>query len=108
MLQKLGPDADKVRVLFVTVDPGRDTLPVLKKYVAAFAPQIDGLRGSDNALADLARRYRIAYSVKTQPKYEVMHSSAVFFFDATGRARLVTLTTDDTAGLAQDVKRLLE
>jgi protein SCO1/2 len=108
MLQKLGPDANKVRVLFVTVDPGRDTLPVLKKYVAAFAPQIDGLRGSDNALADLARRYRIAYSVKTQPKYEVMHSSAVFFFDATGRARLVTLTTDDTAGLAQDVKRLLE
>ncbi|MGA7675898.1 MAG: SCO family protein [Rhizomicrobium sp.] len=106
MLQKLGPDADKVRVLFVTVDPNRDTLAVLKKYVAAFAPQIDGLRGSDNALASLARRYRIAYSVKTLPKYEVMHSSAVFFFDATGRARLVMLSTDDTAGLVQDVKRL--
>ena len=52
MLGQLGPDADKVRVLFVTVDPNRDTLPVMKKYVAAFAPQIDGLRGSDNALAD--------------------------------------------------------
>lgn len=106
MLQKLGADADKVRVLFVTVDPNRDTLPVMKKYVAAFAPQIDGLRGTDNALADLARRYRVAYSVQTQPTYAVMHSSAVFFFDPTGRARLVTLTTDDTAGLAQDVKRL--
>jgi protein SCO1/2 len=106
MLQKLGPDADKVRVLFVTVDPGRDTLPVLKKYVAAFAPQIDGLSGGDNALADLARRYRVAYSVKTKPTYSVMHSSAVFFFDAAGRARLVTLSTDDTAGLAEDVKRL--
>jgi protein SCO1/2 len=108
MLRQLGRDADKVRVLFVTVDPGRDTLPILKKYAAAFAPQIDGLRGSDNALADLARRYRIAYSVKTEPKYEVMHSTAVFFFDPTGRARLVTLSTDDTAGLAEDVKRLLE
>ncbi len=108
MLRQLGRDADKVRVLFVTVDPNRDRLPILKKYVAAFAPQIDGLRGSDNALADLARRYRIAYSVKTQPTYQVMHSSAVFFFDASGRARLVTLSTDDTAGLADDVKRLLD
>jgi protein SCO1 len=108
VLRQLGRDADKVRVLFVTVDPGRDTPPILKKYVAAFAPQIDGLHGSKNALADLARRYRVAYSVKTQPKYEVMHSSAVFLFDATGRARLVTLSTDDTAGLAEDVKRLLE
>jgi protein SCO1/2 len=106
ILGRLGRDADRVRVLFVTVDPGRDTLPILKKYAAAFAPQIDGLRGGNNALADLARRYRVAYSVKTEPKYEVMHSSAVFFFDATGRARLVTLSTDDTAGLAQDVKRL--
>ena len=107
MLNRLGPDAGKVRVLFVTVDPNRDTPAVLKQYAAAFAPQVEGLRGSDNALADLARRYRIAYSVKTQPTYEVMHSSAVFFFDATGRARLVTLSTDNTAGLAEDVKRLI-
>ena len=107
MLHQLGRDADKVRVLFVTVDPNRDTPPVLKKYAAAFAPQIDGLSGSGNALADLARRYRVAYSVKTQPKYEVMHTSAVFFFDTTGRARLVTLSTDDTSGLAEDVKRLV-
>ena len=107
MLRQLGRDADRVRVVFVTVDPNRDTPQILKKYVAAFAPQIDGLRGGDNALAALGRRYRVAYSVKTQPKYEVMHSTAVFFFDASGRARLVTLSTDDTAGLADDVKRLL-
>jgi len=107
MLQRLGPDAGKVRVLFVTVDPGRDTLGVLKKYVAAFAPQVEGLRGDENALAALARRYRVAYSVTVGPPTTVMHSSAVFFFDPDGRARLVTLTTDDAAGLAQDVKRLL-
>jgi protein SCO1 len=107
VLKRLGPDAGKVRVLFVTVDPNRDTLPVLKQYAAAFAPQVDGLRGSDNALASLARRYRVAYSVKTEPVYEVMHTSAVFFFDATGRARLVTLSTEDTAGLAEDAKRLI-
>ena len=45
------------------VDPGRDTLAVLNAYAQAFSPQIEGLRGTDNQLADLARRYRVAYSV---------------------------------------------
>ncbi|MDE2184880.1 MAG: SCO family protein [Alphaproteobacteria bacterium] len=107
LLQYLGRDADKVRVLFVTVDPNRDTLPILKQYAAAFAPQVDGLRGSDNELAALARRYRVAYSVDPGPPYTVMHSSAVFFFDAGGRARMVTLSTDDTAALANVVERLV-
>jgi len=107
-LGKLGPRARDVRVLFVTVDPERDTLGVLKQYAAAFAPQVDGLRGTPDRLAALARRYRIAYSVKTEPAYEVMHSSAVFFFDRSGRARLVTTATDDTDGLADDLKRLIE
>ena len=108
VLHRLGPDAEKVRVLFVTVDPDRDSLPILKQYAAAFAPQLEGLRGTDNQLADLARRYRVAYSVKTQPTYEVMHTSATFVFDETGRARLVTLDTNDTAGLAEDVRRIIE
>jgi protein SCO1/2 len=95
-------------VLFVTVDPERDTLPVLKQYAAAFSSQVDGLRGSDNELADLARRYRVAYSVQKGPPYEVMHSNAVFLFDRDGRARLVTTTTDDTAAMADDVKQLLQ
>lgn len=96
-----------VRVLFVTVDPGRDSLPVLKQYASAFSPEVDGLAGGDNQLADLARRYRVAYSVKKGPPYEVMHSNAVFFFDRDGEARLVTTSTDDTAAMAEDVKRLL-
>jgi protein SCO1 len=108
VLNKLGPDADKVRVLFVTVDPNRDTLALLKQYTQAFAPQIDGLRGTDNQLANLARRYRVAYSVKTKPEYVVTHSAAVFIFDKDGRARLVTLDTNDTKGLAEDVKRIVE
>jgi protein SCO1 len=108
MLNRLGHDADKVRVLFVTVDPNRDTLPIMKKYAAAFAPQVVGLHGTPDELASLARRYRVAYSVKTDPPYQVMHSSAVFFFDASGRARLVTLSTQDTEGLAADVRRLLK
>lgn len=97
-----------LQVLFVTVDPDRDTVPVLKQYAGAFSPQIDGLRGGANDLAALARQYRVAYSVKQGPPYDVMHSNAVFFFDREGRARLVTTDTTNAAAMAEDVKRLLE
>ncbi len=106
MLAKL--DRKEVQVLFVTVDPGRDTLPALKDYVHAFSPQIEGLRGTDNQLADLARRYRVAYSVDPKPPYTVMHSNAVFFFDPSGRIRLVTTDTSDTSAMADDVAKLLK
>jgi protein SCO1/2 len=96
-----------LRILFVTVDPDRDTDQVLSDYAKAFSPQMVGLRGSANELADLARRYRVAYTVTKGPPYEVMHSNAVFFFDRDGRARLVTTDTADTAAIADDVKRLL-
>jgi protein SCO1/2 len=105
MMAKVGsPD---VRVLFVTVDPDRDTDAVLADYAKAFSPQVVGLRGTPNHLAALARAYRVAYTVTKGPPYEVMHSNAVFFFDRDGRARLVTTDTSDTAAMAEDVKRLL-
>ncbi len=99
-LGKLGTNANDVRVLFVTVDPARDTPALLKGYVASFAPQVDGLRGTPDQLAALARRYRVAYSVTAGPPYEVMHSNAVFVFgrdrpraagvDGDGRPRIST------------------
>jgi protein SCO1/2 len=106
MAAKVGsPD---VRILFVTVDPERDTDAVMADYAKAFTPQAVGLRGTPNALANLARTYRVAYEVKKGPPYEVIHSNAVFFFDKGGRARLVTTDTSNAAAMAQDVKRLLE
>jgi len=96
-----------IRILFVTVDPDRDTDAVLNDYAKAFSPQVVGLRGTANQLADLARRYRVAYTVTKGPPYEVMHSNAVFFFDRDGRARLVTTDTNDPAMMAQDVGQLL-
>jgi protein SCO1 len=111
VLKALGPRAKNVRVLFVTVDPKRDKLPVLKNYVNAFAPQVDGLRGTDDQIAALARRYRVLYRV-TPPSAgqseEVMHSGSTFFFDPSGRARLVTTNTDDTKAIAADVASLLK
>jgi protein SCO1/2 len=102
--KRVGPD---FQILFVSVDPDRDTRAVLNDYAHAFTPQMEGLYGTANQLADAARRYRVAYFVKQGPPYEVMHSNAVFFFDRSGRARLVTTDTADTAAIAEDVKRLL-
>jgi protein SCO1/2 len=92
MLKSLGKEADDVRVLFVTVDPNRDTLSVLKRYTAAFAPQVVGLRGTPDQLAGLAKRYRVAYSVQPASAghlVEVTHSSAVYVFDREGAIRLL-------------------
>jgi len=109
-LQALGPRAKDVRILFVTVDPARDTLPVLKAYVNSFAPEIDGLRGTDDQIARLARRYRVLYRVTQASKGEgeqVVHSSATFFFDRSGRARLVMMNTADAKAVAADIGGLL-
>lgn len=115
ILDRLGPDAADMRVLFVTVDPNRDTLALLKEYTDAFAPQIDGLRGDPGALAALAKRYRVSYSVQpatADHEYEVSHGSAVYVFDRGGRIRLLvsSLSTaaPDIAGIAADLKRLID
>lgn len=114
VFDKMGKDAAQFRLLFVTVDPGRDTTPILKQYVQAFSPLFVGLRGDDNAIARLARRYRIAYSVTPAGKahlYEVTHSSAIYVFDRTGAPKLLLTslasTQPDIDGTANDLERLV-
>jgi protein SCO1/2 len=108
VLKDLGPRANDVRVLFVSVDPARDNLAALKEYANAFAPQIDGLRGSDNEIAKLAQRYRVLYSVtKTDKGIEVMHSGSVFLFDRSGKAREVMTSTSDTGDVTDDIENIL-
>ncbi|CAN5393922.1 SCO family protein [soil metagenome] len=113
VLRSLGSGSKNVRVLFVTVDPGRDTLDVLKHYGAAFGPQVDTLRGTPDQLLALARRYRVAYSVTagTGDSYEVTHGSGIYAFDRAGKARLLisSLSTGkpDVKGTAEDIARLL-
>ncbi|HVZ52734.1 MAG TPA: SCO family protein [Pseudolabrys sp.] len=90
MLKSLGGRADNVRVLFVTVDPNRDTLKAMKDYTGSFAPQVVGLRGTPDQLAALAKRYRVAYSVKpVGDSFEVTHGTAVYVFDRTGAIKLL-------------------
>ena len=97
-LGRPGAGAAKVRVLFVSVDPQRDTAAVLKAYMRYFGSEFVGLRGDDAALNALTRRYRVAYHrEKPDPHgyYAVDHSSAIFVFDQKGQARLLA---EESAG----------
>ncbi len=114
VLKRLGPLARDVRVLFVTVDPDRDTPDVLKQYVSAFGPEFDGLRGDPDHLAALARRYRVAYSVDPHGpggSYQVTHGSGIYVFDRKGKARLLMSslsgTDPDIDGATADLRTLL-
>ncbi len=102
---------DDARVLFVTVDPARDTTAVMREYVHAFGPQFVGLRGDAAAIDALARRYRVSYTFgkpDAQGNYEVTHGSAVFVFGREGEARLVFTPKDAPDAKAEDLRQLIE
>ncbi|MFD1555661.1 SCO family protein [Paraburkholderia silviterrae] len=111
VIAKLGPDAQHVRILFISVDPARDTPQALHAYVSAFdAEHALGLTGTDAQIESLAKRYRVAYQMeKRDPdgSYEVTHSSAVYVFDAQGRARLLATDKDSPDAIAHDVRRVI-
>jgi protein SCO1/2 len=111
ILRRLGGDGAGIKFLFVTVDPDRDSPASLAQYAALFGPQIDGLRGTPDELFDLARRYRVVFSV-TKPSgaapYEVTHSAAIYVFDAAGQAQFLISGLDapnpDIAGITGDLR----
>lgn len=111
VMQQLGELADNVRIVFVSVDPKRDTPEILHNYVRAFDQRTVGLTGSIKMVRKMTKAYRVVFN--TEPpddlgNYEVSHSSAVFIFDRQGRARLISGSTDNIQGMAHDVKQLIE
>jgi protein SCO1/2 len=86
-LKTLGPEADKLNVVIVSVDPERDTPQQLKTYLSNFDPHIRGFTGTPAAIAKTAKEYRIYYQKVPQDGggYTIDHSSAIYLFDAKGR-----------------------
>jgi len=110
-MQKLGSDADRISVAFVTVDPERDTPTVMQRYTAAFGPWLIGLTGSDQALADLRKTYGVYASMEAgdgNDGYNVMHTPIVFAFDAEGRIRLLIKDTSKPDAVVADIRNLLD
>jgi protein SCO1/2 len=110
-LKKLGADGARVQVLFVTLDPKRDTAQVLREYVPAFDPSFVGLRG-DEAATDRVKKDFHVFSEEvpgtSAQDYTVNHSSQVFVFDASGRARLMIPAGTPSADIAADLRVLLD
>lgn len=104
-------DPDDVRVLFVTVDPARDSLELLRSYTEAFGPRFVGLRGDRAIVDEITHRYGIAYSHASPDEeghYTVSHSSVVLAFDRDGEVRLLIRRDDPVENVAADLQRLLD
>ena len=109
-LQKLGKDAARVQVLFVTVDPERDNPERLAQYLSAFSPAFLGLHGDPQATKDIASEFKIVYQQQMggSPDHHTMdHSSGTYIFDPKGRLRLYASNGTGRDAFAQDIAELL-
>ena len=108
----LGPQADKVQVLFVTVDPERDSASILKQYVPAFDSRFLGLRPADEAALEKVTKDFMIYYKKvpgsSSGSYTMDHTAGSYAFDPEGHLRLYIKHAQGAETLAQDLKELLK
>lgn len=108
--KQLGKDGEKLQVLFITVDPQRDTQMVLSKYVPAFDPSFVGLYGSPEQTAATAKEFKVFYQKvagKTATSYSVDHTAGTYVIDSSGKVRLFVRHEQGIEPLVADLKRLL-
>ena len=109
-MQKLGAQADRVQVIFVTLDPQRDTPGLLKQFVPAFDPRFLGMYADPQTLERLAKEYKVVYqktSVKGPDDYLIDHSAGTYVYDPKGRLRLLMPYGSSPDAIAQDLSTLL-
>lgn len=110
VLEQLGEDGKRVQVLFVTVDPERDTRELLAHYVPAFHPSFIGLYGDAEQTAKAAKEFKVFYQKVpgTKPgNYSVDHTAGSYVFDPQGRIRLF-VRYGQAGDLAADIRTLLK
>ena len=109
-MKLLGDKADEVQVLFVTVDPQRDTQEVLSQFVPSFDKRFIGLWGSLQETAETLANFKIYFAKvpgKTATDYTIDHSSGMYVFDKKGKIRLYVSYGEKPAEMASDIKKLL-
>jgi protein SCO1 len=109
--QLLGKDGDRLQGLFVTVDPERDTAPVLKAYMGNFDPTFLALYTTPEKLVALAKDYKVYYKKvegKTPTSYTMDHSAGSYIYDPQGNLRLFTRYGSGAKVLASDIAQLLK
>jgi protein SCO1/2 len=110
ILKTLGPDASRVQVVFITVDPSRDTAALLKNYVTNFRPDFLALRGDEAQTQQVIRDFKVLVEKvpgKTADSYTIDHTAGTYIFDPMGRIRLFASQSLDPAMLTADIQALL-
>jgi len=111
LIDKLGPKADGLEVLFVSVDPERDTPELLEKYLSSFHPRIKGLTGTPEQIAKVARDYRIVFekvpSGSDSDDYTMNHTATVYLFDEKGRLASTFAWGEDQAVQLRKLEKLV-
>ncbi len=110
VLAALGADAKRVQVLFITVDPERDTSEALAQYVTAFDPSFIGLTGSVDDIKRVAKEFKVFFQKApgtSADNYSVDHTAAYYVFDPEGRVRLFMRHNTPPADFIADIKLLL-
>jgi len=111
VMQKMGADADKVQVIFVTIDPERDTQALLASYVPNFDKRFLGMYGDAAATAKVAKDFKAFYQKvpgKTPGSYTMDHTAGSYVFDTEGHIRLFLRHGQGAEPIAQDLKHLLK
>jgi protein SCO1/2 len=109
-MRQLGKDADRVQVLFATIDPERDTAELLGQLVPSFHPSFLGLYGDAEATARTAREFKILYQKqpgRTPGSYTMDHSAGTFLFDPQGRLRVYVSYGQGPDVFTHDIRELL-
>ena len=110
ILKTLGPDASRVQVVFITVDPSRDTPALLKAYVTNFRPDFLALRGDEAQTQQIVKDFKLVVEKvpgKTADTYTIDHTAGTYVFDTQGHVRLFASQSLDPALLTDDLKALL-
>lgn len=110
-IRKLDPALrDDLKVLFISVDPKRDTPEILKTYTDAFGPQFIGLTGTKAQIDAVTNRYRVTYTLgdpDANGNYDVTHSSAVFAFRGDGKPAFLAIQSDPPSAITGDINTLV-
>lgn len=111
VMQELGPQANRLQVLFITLDPERDTPALLAQYVPAFDKRFLGLYGDAATTAKVAKDFKVFYQKvpgKNPGSYTIDHTAGSYLFDPQGRVRVFVRHDQGAAPIVHDVKLLLE
>jgi protein SCO1/2 len=106
----MGDKGKQLQVLFITVDPERDTLPLLNAYMTNFDPSFLALRPEPEQLKELAEHFKVYYKKsegKTPTSYTMDHSAGKYIFDKQGNIRLFSAYGTDAIVIASDIKNLI-